>query len=161
MVRPVLRRDIAPSGIEPRRARSNAAPQGRRMLPDPNGMQCRPTTGSTRGRGSEITLSDAGVMITFVSGVRGVGSGNGSSRGCADAYAGHRDRRKHPRRLRAAAGGARERLAERGADRRQVVEAITRAAVYCGLPKALNAIFVAKRVFAERGLLPVEAPAAA
>ncbi len=60
-----------------------------------------------------------------------------------------------------AAGGARERLAERGADRRQVVEAITRAAVYCGFPKALNAIFVAKRVFAERGLLPVEAPAAA
>jgi 4-carboxymuconolactone decarboxylase len=29
------------------------------------------------------------------------------------------------------------------------------AAVYCGFPKALNAIFVAKRVFAERDLLPV------
>lgn len=37
----------------------------------------------------------------------------------------------------------------------QIVEAITHAAVYCGFPKALNAIFVAKRVFAERNLLPV------
>ncbi len=37
----------------------------------------------------------------------------------------------------------------------QIVEAITHAAVYCGFPKALNAIFVAKRVFDERGLLPV------
>lgn len=37
----------------------------------------------------------------------------------------------------------------------QIVEAITHAAVYCGFPKALNAIFVAKRVFAERDLLPV------
>lgn len=36
-----------------------------------------------------------------------------------------------------------------------IVEAITHAAVYCGFPKALNAIFVAKRVFAERNLLPV------
>jgi 4-carboxymuconolactone decarboxylase len=41
----------------------------------------------------------------------------------------------------------------------EIVEAITHAAVYCGFPKALNAIFAAKRVFAERGLLPVEAPA--
>lgn len=40
----------------------------------------------------------------------------------------------------------------------EIVEAITHAAVYCGFPKALNAIFVAKRVFAERDLLPVEAP---
>jgi len=38
----------------------------------------------------------------------------------------------------------------------EIVEAITHAAVYCGFPKALNAIFVAKRVFAERDLAPVE-----
>jgi len=42
----------------------------------------------------------------------------------------------------------------------EIVEALTHAAVYCGFPKALNAIFVAKRVFAERDLLPVR-PAAA
>lgn len=42
----------------------------------------------------------------------------------------------------------------------EVVEALTHAAVYCGFPKALNAIFVAKRVFAERELLPVRTPAA-
>jgi len=42
----------------------------------------------------------------------------------------------------------------------QIVEAMTHAAVYCGFPKALNAVFVAKRVFADRGLLPVEAPTA-
>jgi 4-carboxymuconolactone decarboxylase len=42
----------------------------------------------------------------------------------------------------------------------EIVEALTHAAVYCGFPKALNAIFVAKRVFAERDLLPVEPPAA-
>lgn len=42
----------------------------------------------------------------------------------------------------------------------EIVEAITHTAVYCGFPKALNAIFVAKRVFAERDLLPVTAPAA-
>ena len=41
----------------------------------------------------------------------------------------------------------------------EIVEALTHAAVYCGFPKALNAIFVAKRVFAERDLLPVQAPA--
>ncbi|WP_132152802.1 carboxymuconolactone decarboxylase family protein [Kribbella antiqua] len=37
----------------------------------------------------------------------------------------------------------------------EIVEALTHAAGYCGFPKALNAIFVAKKVFAERGLLPV------
>lgn len=42
----------------------------------------------------------------------------------------------------------------------EIVEAITHAAVYCGFPKALNAIFVAKRVFADRDLLPVTAPSA-
>lgn len=43
----------------------------------------------------------------------------------------------------------------------EIVEALTHAAVYCGFPKALNAVFVAKRVFAERGLLPVGAAPAA
>ncbi|MGZ4616496.1 MAG: carboxymuconolactone decarboxylase family protein [Actinomycetes bacterium] len=37
----------------------------------------------------------------------------------------------------------------------EIVEALTHAAVYCGFPKALNAIFVAKRVFADRDLLPI------
>ncbi|MCC2277510.1 carboxymuconolactone decarboxylase family protein [Streptomyces sp. ET3-23] len=37
----------------------------------------------------------------------------------------------------------------------EVVEALLHSAVYCGIPKALNATFVAKKVFAERGLLPV------
>lgn len=41
----------------------------------------------------------------------------------------------------------------------QIVEALLHSAVYCGFPRALNATFVAKRVFAERGLLPI-APAA-
>lgn len=42
----------------------------------------------------------------------------------------------------------------------EIVEAVTHTAVYCGFPKALNAIFVAKRVFAERDLLPVTPPTA-
>ncbi|MFF4801992.1 carboxymuconolactone decarboxylase family protein [Streptomyces sp. NPDC001351] len=37
----------------------------------------------------------------------------------------------------------------------QIIEALTHSAVYCGMPKALNATFVAKQVFAERGLLPL------
>ncbi|MFD8597977.1 carboxymuconolactone decarboxylase family protein [Kitasatospora sp. NPDC059646] len=37
----------------------------------------------------------------------------------------------------------------------QVVEALLHSAVYCGFPRALNATFAAKQVFAERGLLPV------
>lgn len=37
----------------------------------------------------------------------------------------------------------------------QIVEALLHSAVYCGFPRALNATFTAKRVFAERGLLPV------
>lgn len=40
----------------------------------------------------------------------------------------------------------------------EVVEALVHSAAYCGFPKALNATFVAKKVFAERGLLPA-APA--
>ncbi|MET8447573.1 carboxymuconolactone decarboxylase family protein [Streptomyces sp. NPDC005209] len=42
----------------------------------------------------------------------------------------------------------------------QIVEALLHSAVYCGIPKALNATFAAKKVFAERGLLPLgEQPA--
>lgn len=37
----------------------------------------------------------------------------------------------------------------------EIVEALLHAAVYCGMPRALNATFAAKRVFAERDLLPV------
>ncbi len=39
---------------------------------------------------------------------------------------------------------------------REIVEAITHMAVYAGFPAALNAMFTAKQVFAERGLLPLE-----
>lgn len=38
----------------------------------------------------------------------------------------------------------------------EIVEALLHSTVYCGMPRALNATFVAKKVFAERGLLPVE-----
>jgi 4-carboxymuconolactone decarboxylase len=41
----------------------------------------------------------------------------------------------------------------------EIVEAITHAAVHCGFPKSLNAMFVAKRIFAQRNLLPVQTPA--
>ncbi|WP_338702685.1 carboxymuconolactone decarboxylase family protein [Streptomyces sp. Q6] len=37
----------------------------------------------------------------------------------------------------------------------EIVEALLHAAGYCGFPRALNATFVAKKVFGERGLLPV------
>ncbi|OJU40614.1 MAG: 4-carboxymuconolactone decarboxylase [Microbacterium sp. 69-10] len=37
----------------------------------------------------------------------------------------------------------------------QITEALLQSAVYCGFPRALNATFTAKKVFAERGLLPV------
>ncbi|MFB7251273.1 carboxymuconolactone decarboxylase family protein [Microbacterium sp. NPDC056234] len=37
----------------------------------------------------------------------------------------------------------------------QIVEAFVHSAVYCGFPRALNATFTAKKVFAERELLPV------
>ncbi len=39
----------------------------------------------------------------------------------------------------------------------EIVEALLHSAVYCGMPKALNATFAAKKVFAERGLLPLAA----
>lgn len=35
----------------------------------------------------------------------------------------------------------------------EIIEALLHSAVYCGFPRALNATFAAKRVFAERGLL--------
>ncbi|MGI8754514.1 MAG: carboxymuconolactone decarboxylase family protein, partial [Acidimicrobiales bacterium] len=37
----------------------------------------------------------------------------------------------------------------------QIVEALIHSAVYCGSPKALNAVFVARSVFEERDLLPI------
>lgn len=37
----------------------------------------------------------------------------------------------------------------------QIIEALLHASVYCGFPRALNAVFVAKKVFAKRGLLPL------
>ncbi|MEV7389813.1 carboxymuconolactone decarboxylase family protein [Streptomyces sp. NPDC091215] len=37
----------------------------------------------------------------------------------------------------------------------EIVEALLHSAGYCGFPKALNATLVAKKVLAERGLLPV------
>ncbi|MFJ1754955.1 carboxymuconolactone decarboxylase family protein [Kitasatospora sp. NPDC088134] len=43
----------------------------------------------------------------------------------------------------------------------QIVEALLHSTGYCGFPRALNATFAAKEVFAERGLLPLdEAPPA-
>ena len=39
----------------------------------------------------------------------------------------------------------------------EIVEALLHSAVYCGMPRAINATFVAKKVFAERNLLPVTA----
>lgn len=37
----------------------------------------------------------------------------------------------------------------------QIAEALLQSAGYCGFPRALNAMGVAKKVFGERGLLPV------
>ncbi|HEX7659739.1 MAG TPA: carboxymuconolactone decarboxylase family protein [Pseudonocardiaceae bacterium] len=37
----------------------------------------------------------------------------------------------------------------------QIVEVFLHTSGYCGFPRALNAVFVAKKVFAERALLPV------
>lgn len=39
----------------------------------------------------------------------------------------------------------------------EIVEALLHSAVYCGMPKALNATFIAKKVFGERGLLKAQA----
>lgn len=45
-----------------------------------------------------------------------------------------------------------------GLSSEQIAETILHASVYCGFPRALNAIFVAKEVFTERGLVPVAGP---
>ena len=37
----------------------------------------------------------------------------------------------------------------------QITEALLHAAVYCGMPRALNATSAAKKIFAERDLLPL------
>ena len=38
----------------------------------------------------------------------------------------------------------------------EIVEALVHSSAYCGFPRALNATFAAKRVFEERGLLPLD-----
>jgi 4-carboxymuconolactone decarboxylase len=43
-----------------------------------------------------------------------------------------------------------------GLNPHEITEALLHSAVYCGMPKALNATFTAKKVFAERGLLPAD-----
>ncbi|MEU4365446.1 carboxymuconolactone decarboxylase family protein [Promicromonospora sp. NPDC023987] len=37
----------------------------------------------------------------------------------------------------------------------QIIETFLQSAVYCGIPRALNAVAIARKVFAERGLLPL------
>ncbi|MFC4942505.1 carboxymuconolactone decarboxylase family protein [Pseudonocardia sp. GCM10023141] len=37
----------------------------------------------------------------------------------------------------------------------EISEALLHSAVYCGMPRAINATLVAKKVFGERGLLPI------
>lgn len=37
----------------------------------------------------------------------------------------------------------------------EIVEALLHSTAYCGFPRALNATFTAKKVFADRGLLPL------
>ena len=37
----------------------------------------------------------------------------------------------------------------------EIAEALLHSAVYCGVPRSINATLVAKKVFAERGLLPI------
>lgn len=43
----------------------------------------------------------------------------------------------------------------------EIVEALLQSVVYCGVPRAVNATLVAKKVFAERDLLPVRPTPAA
>lgn len=38
---------------------------------------------------------------------------------------------------------------------KEITEALLHSAVYCGFPRALNATLAAKKVFADRGLLPL------
>ena len=44
---------------------------------------------------------------------------------------------------------------EAGLTPAEIVEALLQSVVYCGVPRAVNATLVAKKVFAERDLLPV------
>ncbi|MFI6732548.1 carboxymuconolactone decarboxylase family protein [Nonomuraea sp. NPDC050451] len=37
----------------------------------------------------------------------------------------------------------------------EISEALLHSAVYCGMPRAINATLVAKKVFGQRGLLPI------
>jgi 4-carboxymuconolactone decarboxylase len=37
----------------------------------------------------------------------------------------------------------------------QIIETFLQSSVYCGIPRALNAVGIAKKVFTERGLLPL------
>ncbi|UKY51229.1 carboxymuconolactone decarboxylase family protein [Streptomyces inhibens] len=37
----------------------------------------------------------------------------------------------------------------------EIAEALLHSAVYCGMPRSINATLVAKKVFTERGLLPL------
>jgi 4-carboxymuconolactone decarboxylase len=38
----------------------------------------------------------------------------------------------------------------------EIVEALIHSTLYCGFPRAINALLIAKEVFAEHGLLPVK-----
>ncbi|MFC8799400.1 carboxymuconolactone decarboxylase family protein [Promicromonospora sp. NPDC057138] len=38
----------------------------------------------------------------------------------------------------------------------QIIEAFLHSSIYAGIPRALNAVGVARKVFAERGLLPLD-----
>ncbi|QRG68307.1 carboxymuconolactone decarboxylase family protein [Brevibacillus choshinensis] len=40
----------------------------------------------------------------------------------------------------------------------EIIEAITHCIPYTGFPRALNAVFTAKRVFEERNVMPTKAP---
>ena len=70
--------------------------------------------------------------------------------------------------LRQADGGAGQKLLDAlgdvslnaGLTPSEIVEALLQSVVYCGVPRAVNATLVAKKVFAERDLLPVRSAAA-
>jgi 4-carboxymuconolactone decarboxylase len=41
-----------------------------------------------------------------------------------------------------------------GLSRDEIVEALLHSAVYCRMPRAINATLVARKVFQDRGLMP-------
>jgi 4-carboxymuconolactone decarboxylase len=43
-----------------------------------------------------------------------------------------------------------------GLSAEEIVEALIHSTLYCGFPRAINALLIAKEVFAEAGLLPVK-----